>query len=174
MNEVLHPDIEQIASFHLGTLPLEKVNALVAHLDGCQDCRVRAEGLEGKTDLFVSCLRCVAEVPPEDPAQHKLMDYAARMPRKNVGLPASQAPLMVAGLEVIRELARGGLGVVYLARHPVLGALRRSSDRSRAARNSGRSCSPGSVARSGPWGPCGTITSSVPSTPVTTPKVPTW
>jgi tRNA A-37 threonylcarbamoyl transferase component Bud32 len=123
MSAVVHPDLEQLKSYALGKLPLNQIPPLETHLAGCKECRAQAESLDGCSDSFVAGLRGATDAALDDAELNRLVDSARTLTRPSLNA-APTAAWIVAGHEIIRELARGGLGVVYLARHPLLGDLR--------------------------------------------------
>jgi serine/threonine protein kinase len=89
---MIHPHEDQLAAYSLGKLDDAEMEAVAEHLETCDACRQTVE--ETPPDKFVAALQGARQgsdpaVPPE----------LANHPR----------------FHVVRELGRGGMGVVYLA-----------------------------------------------------------
>jgi tetratricopeptide (TPR) repeat protein len=96
------PDNETLNAFNLGDLPDAEADAVSRHLDDCPTCEARAQAMDTRADPMVVAVRnSAAELaPPPDPAA---------------------PPDYIAGYQVLGELGRGGMGVVFAARNTTLG-----------------------------------------------------
>ncbi len=144
----IHPADETLVSYGLGKLDETIAGTVSQHLEQCAPCRQRVAELSG--DSFVGRLRQAQPRQGETPARPKTIVEAEPHDRASAKGPEQKASLsgepasskQFSGVtspegggsvppelinhpqyEVIRELGRGGMGVVYLARNKLMDRL---------------------------------------------------
>jgi serine/threonine protein kinase/WD40 repeat protein len=120
-----HPSAEILQAYSMGQLDDVSAKAVVGHLQTCADCRQAVAALTG--DIILAPSR-EGHGQGDTPAPGKALEVIARTLKPAVTLPNSPAVLGIPPelanypqYEVVRELGRGGMGVVYLARHRLSG-----------------------------------------------------
>jgi serine/threonine protein kinase/WD40 repeat protein len=123
-----HPSPELLTSFSEGKLSQTEAAAIKAHLESCLDCRrvlagTKARSSESRASVArpdATRLPSATQLPKAKAAPPPPAEPAAqrKSPASVPDVPAELADHPK--FKIIRELGRGGMGVIYLAEHRVM------------------------------------------------------
>jgi WD40 repeat protein/tRNA A-37 threonylcarbamoyl transferase component Bud32 len=97
------PTPAELAAFQLGDLAEDALDDVAAHLETCRLCETAVAALDGLADAQLAAFRAGA--------------------RNGTPRSAEGIPRFVAEHEILQEISRGGMGIVYKARHRRLGRI---------------------------------------------------
>jgi serine/threonine protein kinase len=110
------PSADQLSQFALGTLPEPALETIARHLDGCSACEAAVRALDQLSDPVLAAIRhCPAG--PTSSGGHTSTGYASLM----AGIAGRPMPERLGDFRLVREIGRGGMGVVYEAEQVSLG-----------------------------------------------------
>jgi WD40 repeat protein/tRNA A-37 threonylcarbamoyl transferase component Bud32 len=116
-----HPSAQALSLFSQGKLSEAQAKTVAAHLETCPGCRQAVAALP--PDSFLGKVRAAqpgsSSLPPHRPGA--TASASGQAPRDTTA-PADVPPELASHskFRVLRELGRGGMGVIYLAEHRVL------------------------------------------------------